>query len=142
MLTEQSAEMLKGATGINDEQVAQLHPGLEKFFNNVPKMLQYQTVAEVVKSERCFAQLKEGDKFVFDPFLNPEKSTGAMCPRALLPIMVQINAIWEMSAEWAESGKEELSEIVFRNIRCMDPGFEDGGVGGVVYRVYAEKINL
>ena len=50
------------------------------------------------------------------------------------------HTIWEMSAEWAESGKEELPEIVFRNVRCMDPGIEDGGVGGVVYRIYTEKI--
>jgi hypothetical protein len=35
-------------------------------------MMQVQTVAEVVKSERCFAQVKVGDKLVFDPFLNPE----------------------------------------------------------------------
>nr|MBC8394510.1 hypothetical protein [Deltaproteobacteria bacterium] len=70
----------------------------------------------------------------------PEKSTGVMCPKALLPILVQISAIWEMTTEWVESGKEELPEIVFRNVRCMDPGIEDGGLGGVVYRIYSEKI--
>lgn len=140
MLTGEVAEMVKGATGISDEQAAKLHPGLEKLFNSVPKMVQYQTIAEVTKSERCFAQVKEGDKLVFDPFLNPEKSTGVMCPKALLPILVQISAIWEMTTEWVESGKEELPEIVFRNVRCMDPGIEDGGLGGVVYRIYSEKI--
>ena len=140
MLTGEVAEMVKGATGISDEQLAKFHPGQEKLFSNVPKTLQYQTVAEVVKSERCFAQVKEGDKLVFDPFLNPEKSTGVMCPRALLPILVQISSIWEMSAEWAESGKEELPEIVWRHIRCLDPGLEDGGLGGVVYRIYSEKM--
>ena len=44
-----------------------------------------------------------------------------MCPRALLPIMVQINSIWELAAEAADSGKEEPAEIVFRNVRCLDP---------------------
>jgi hypothetical protein len=39
--------------------------------------------------------------------------------------MIQIKAIWEMATEWAESRKEEPPEIVFRNIRCLDPGFED-----------------
>ena len=81
-----------------------------------------------------------GDKLVFDPFLNPEKSTGVMCPKALLPVLAQIGAIWEMATEWAESGKEEQPEIVWRNIRCLDPGLEDGGVGGVVYRIGIEKI--
>ncbi|MCJ7716826.1 MAG: hypothetical protein MUO54_09945, partial [Anaerolineales bacterium] len=90
---------------------------------------------------RCFAQVKVGDKLVFDPFLNPEKSTGVMCPKALLPIMSQIGALWEMAAEWAESGKEEPPEIVWRYIRCLDPGLEDGGLGGVVYNLRFEPVS-
>lgn len=140
MLTKEAAEMFKGATGLSDQDMAKLHPGLEKFFNNVAKSMAYALVAEVVKSEACAAQVKVGDRLVFDPFLNPQKSTGVMCPRALLPVMVQINALWEMTSEWAESGKEELPEIVYRNVRCLDPGLEDGGVGGVVYRIHTEKI--
>jgi hypothetical protein len=140
MLTGETKEMVKGATGLSDEAIDKLHLGMEKLFKNVPKIMQYQTVAEVIKSENCFAQVKEGDKLVFDPFLNTEKSTGVMCPRALLPIMVQINGIWEVVAEWAESGKEDLPEVVFRNVRCLDPGFEVGGVGGVSYRIRVEKM--
>ena len=94
----------------------------------------------MVKSERCFAQVKVGDKLVFDPFLNPEKSAGVMCPKALLPVMAQIGAIWEMATEWAVSGKEEPPEIVWRHVRCLDPGLEDGGLGGVVYNIRMEKI--
>jgi hypothetical protein len=138
MLTKESAELLKGATGATDEQLAKLHGGEAKLFNNVMKMMQIQTVAEVVKSERCFAQVKVGDKLVFDPFLNPEKSTGIMCPKALLPVMSQIGALWEMAAEWAESGKEKPPEIIWRYIRCLDPGLEDGGLGGVVYNLRFE----
>ena len=140
MLTGEVAELVKGATGLSDEQVAKLHPGEEKLFRSVPKTMEYQTVAEVVKSEHCFAQVAVGDKLVFDPFLNPEKSTGVMCPKALLPVLAQIGAIWEMATEWAESGKEELPEIIWRNVRCLDPGLEDGGVGSVVYRIRMEKM--
>lgn len=140
MLSKEVADLVKGATGLSDEAIARLHPGLEKLFSNVPKTMAYQTIAEVVKSEACFAQVKVGDKLVFDPFLNPQKSTGVMCPKALLPVVAQINALWEMTFEWAESGKEELPEIVFRNVRCLDPGLEDGGVGGVVYRIRVEKM--
>jgi len=140
MLTGPQAEMFKGTTGLDDAALARLHPGEEKLFMNVPKMMEYETIAEVVKSEGCFAQVKVGDKLVFDPFLNPDKSTGTMCPRALIPVMIQINALWEMMSEWAESGKEELPEIVFRSARCLDPGLEDGGVGGVIYRIRAEKM--
>lgn len=140
MLTGEMAEMVKGVTGLNDEEITKFHPGMEKLFINAPKGMQYQTVAEVVKSEGCFAQVQVGNKLVFDPFLNPEKSEGVMCPRALLPVMVQMNAIMEMIAEWGESGKDELPEIVFRNVRCLDPGLEDGGVGGVIYRIRMEKM--
>jgi len=141
MLTGPVAELVKGATGLDDQGIAKLHPSKEKLFRTVPKTLKYQTVAEVIKSEHCFAQVKVGDKLVFDPFLNPQKSSGVMCPKALLPVVAQIGAIWEMAAEWADSGKEALSEIVFSSIRCLDPGLEDGGIGGVVYRIRLEKIS-
>jgi len=140
MLTKEVAEMVKGASGLSDEAIAGLHPGLEKLFNNMSKAVGCRYIAEVVRSEHCAIGVKVGDKFVFDPFLNPQESTGVMCPRALLPVLIQLNAIWEMVYEWAESGKEEMPEIVFRNVRCLDPGFEDGGVGGVVYRIRGEKM--
>ena len=140
MLTKEATKFLKEATGITDEQMAKLHSGQVKLFNNAVKTPRRQIVAEVIKSEHCFAQVEVGDKLVFDPFLNPEKSSGVMCPKALLPVLVQIGAIWEMSAEWATSGKEELPEIVWRHVRCLDPGLEDGGVGGVVYTLRLERI--
>lgn len=98
-------------------------------------------MAEVIKSDRCFAQARVGDKLIFDPFLNIQKSSGNMCPKALLPLPVQINAIWEMASEWADSGRETAPEILFRHVRCLDPGLEDGGVGGVVYRIRLESLN-
>lgn len=140
MLTGAAEDLFRFATGLNDEAMARLHPGLEKLFRNIPRTTGYQTVAEVVKSRACFAGVKVGDRLVFDPFLNPQKSTGTMCPKALLPVLLQINALWEMTMEWAESGRKELPEIVFRNVRCLDAGLEDGGVGGVVYRIRVEKM--
>lgn len=65
-----------------------------------------------------------------------------MCPKALLPVLVEISALWEMIMEWAESGKEELPEIAFRNVRCLDPRLEDGGVGGVIYTIRSEKTTI
>jgi hypothetical protein len=85
MLTGPSAEMFKGATGHTEEAIEKLSPGMEKVFRNLPKTMQYELVAEVVKSEHCTAQVKAGDKLVFDPWLNPQKSTGVMCPEALIP---------------------------------------------------------
>jgi len=140
MLTGQAADLFKFSTGLDDEAMAQLHPGLEKLYRNIPKTIAYQLVAEVVKSQACFAGIEVGNKLVFDPFLNPQKSTGHMCPKALLPVLLEINALWETNMEWAESGKEELPQIVWRNVRCLDPGIENGGVGGVVYTIRMEKM--
>ena len=69
MLTGPIAELVKGATDLDDQGIAKLHPSKEKLFRTVPKTLKYQTVAEVIKSEHCFARVKVGDKLVFDPFL-------------------------------------------------------------------------
>ena len=139
MLTGAAADLFRASTGLDDKAMAKLHPGLEKLYRNIPKTLAHHLVAEVVKSQACFAGVQVDDKLVFDPFLNPQKSAGTMCPKALLPVLLEINALWETIMEWAESGKEELPEIVWRNVRCLDPGLEDGGVGGVVYTIYTEK---
>jgi hypothetical protein len=140
MLSEETKAMVMGAVGLSEDEVAKFHPGLGKLFGSIDKTPPVQIVAEVVNARHCLAQVKKRDRFVFDPYLNPEKSSGVMCPRALLPVLVQVNAIWEMGTERAESGKTDLPEIVFRNVRCLDPGFEDGGVGGVVYNIRQEKI--
>jgi hypothetical protein len=140
MLTGGAADLFRFSTGLDDEAMAKLHPGLEKLYRNIPRTIGYQTIAEVVKSQACFAGIQVSDRLVFDPFLNPQKSTGTMCPKALLPVLLEINALWEMTMEWAESGRDALPEIVWRNVRCLDPGLDHGGVGGVVYRIHSEKV--
>jgi hypothetical protein len=139
MLGTEVAAMIKRGTGLDDSEIASLHPGLQKFYNNAAKLMAYQLVAEVVRSKACSAQVKVGDKLIFDPFLNPQKSTGIMCPRALVPVLLEISALWETTATWPDQSDGTFPEIVFRNVRCLDPGLEDGGVGGVVYRIHAEK---
>ena len=49
MLTGPVAELVKKATGLDDQGIAKLHTGAEKLFRNIPKILKYQTVAEVDK---------------------------------------------------------------------------------------------
>ncbi len=138
MLAGPEAELFKIGTGLSDETVANLSPSVEKLFKAIPNLSKYQIVAEVIKSEHCFAQIKVGDRLVFDPFLNPQKSTSVMCPEALLPITIRVLGLWEMYAEWAESEKAKLPVIIFQNVRCLDPGLEDGGVGCVIYRIKTE----
>lgn len=95
MLTGAAADPFKASTGLDDEPMAKLHLGLEKLYRNNPKTAGYQLVAEVVKFQACFAGIQVGNRLVFDPFLNPQKSTGTMCPKALLPVLPEIDALWE-----------------------------------------------
>jgi hypothetical protein len=99
MLTGGAADLFRLTTGLNVEAMAKLHPGSQKLYRNIPKTVGYQTVAEVVKSEACFAGIKVSDRLVFDPFLSRQKSTGNMCPKALLHVLLQINALWQTIME-------------------------------------------
>ena len=85
MLTGETAELVKMATGLDDEGLAKLHSGIEKLYNNIQKATQVETICEVIKSEHCFAGVKVGDKIVFDPFLNPEKIHRGHVPQSLVP---------------------------------------------------------
>jgi uncharacterized repeat protein (TIGR04076 family) len=140
MLSEETKAMVMGATGLSEDEIVKLHPGMQKLLRSIGKTPPVQIVAEVIKSDHCSAQIKKGDRLVFDPYLNPEKSSCVMCARALLPVLIQVNAIGEMNVERVESGKTDLPEIVFRNVRCLDPGIENGGVGGVVFNIRQEEI--
>jgi hypothetical protein len=139
VIRKEIAHFLKKGTGLDDNALASFHPGLQKFYNNAPRLMSCQLVAEVVKSEGCSARARVGDRLVFDPYLNPEKSTGVMCPRALLPVLMEVSGLWETTSGWPARPDDALPEIVFRNIRCLDPGLADGGVGGIVYRIRLEK---
>ena len=76
MLTNEGAELLQGAVGLSKSEIKSIPSGMAKLFNNMKRSRQTQIVAKVVKAESCYAQVKTGDQLVFDPFLNPEKSTG------------------------------------------------------------------
>lgn len=99
MLTGGEADLFRLTTGLNDEAMTKLHPGRQKLCRNIPKTVGYQTVAEVVKSEACLAGIKVADRLVFDPFLNRQKSTGNMCPKALFPVLLEINGLWQTIME-------------------------------------------
>lgn len=42
-------------------------------------------------------------------------------------------------AEWVQSGKDGFLQIVWCNIRCLNPEVEDGGVADVFNLIRSEK---
>ena len=135
-MDEATKALLKQAVGVTDEDLAKVGRNIEKIFSNVPRVLQYKTVAEVTSSKYCFAGIKVGDKIVFNPFLNPQETTCPLCPRALLPVLVSLHSFWERGIEGVD-----LNDSAFGAIAgCLDPGLEYGGLGHVTFKLYAEKV--
>lgn len=85
MLTGGAADLFRLTTGLDEKAMAKLHPGLEKPCRNIAKTAGYQLGNEVAKSQACFDGIEVGNRLVFDPFLNPQKSIGNMCPKPCSP---------------------------------------------------------
>jgi uncharacterized repeat protein (TIGR04076 family) len=136
-MDELSRQMTKQAIGITDEDLERLAPGMKKLLSDLPEKMKWKIVAEVTESKYCFAGLKPGDKFVFNfPMLNVAESTAAPCIEAIAPLAGHIRA---MVGQVAEGGDPNDSIWATQQVSCMDVGVEHGGLGKVMFRVYAEK---
>jgi hypothetical protein len=147
-MNEAAKALMQQITGITDEDLARLQPAterrMEKLYSNISQIMQQRLVAEVVQSEYCFAGIKEGDRIVFNPFLDRSETTCPLCPRALIPVLIAIQEYWERGFELADrgvEGVEAMNDSAFAGMAaCMDPGLEYGGVGHVGFRVFSERI--
>ncbi len=136
-MDEVSRQMTKQAIGITDEDLERLSPGMKKLLSDLPEKMKWKVIAEVTESKHCFAGLKPGDKFVFNfPVLNVSESTAAPCVEAIAPLANQIRA---MVDRVAEGGDPNASIFATQQVSCMDVGVEHGGLGRVMFKVYAEK---
>ncbi len=136
-MDEVSRQIVKQAIGITDEDLERLSPGMNKLLSDLSEKMKWKVIAEVTESKYCFAALKPGDKFVFNfPVLNVSESTAAPCIEAIAPLTNQIRAMIDRVAEG-----DDPNESVFatQQVSCMDVGVEHGGLGRVMFKVYAEK---
>ena len=136
-MDEVSRQIIKQAIGITDEDLERLAPGMKKLLSDLPEKLKWKVIAEVTESKYCFAGLKPGDKFVFNfPVLNVGESTAAPCMEAIAPLANQIRA---MIDRVAEGGDPNASVFATQQVPCMDVGLEHGGLGRVMFKLYAER---
>jgi uncharacterized repeat protein (TIGR04076 family) len=136
-MDEVSRQIIKQAIGITDEDLERLSPGMKKLLSDLPEKLKWKVIAEVTESKYCFAGLKPGDKFVFNfPLLNVSESTAAPCAEAIGPLASQIRAMVDRAAE---GGDPNASIYATQQVPCMDVGLEHGGLGRVMFKLYAEK---
>ena len=136
-MDEVSRQIVKQAIGITDEDLERLSPGMKKLLSDLPGKMKWKVIAEVTESKYCFAGLKPGDKFVFNfPVLNVSESTAAPCMEAIAPLVGQIRAMLDRVAE---GGDPNTSIFATQQVPCMDVGLEHGGLGRVMFKVYAER---
>ena len=142
-MDEIAKNVLKNVVGVTDEDMAKVPRNIEKIFANAAKTMGNKLIAEVTSSKYCFAQIKVGDKIVFDPFLNAKESTCPLCPRSLIPVLISVQQAWERTLELYSKNIDDLDEIndsIFAGIAgCLDPGLEGGGIGHVNFKLYSEK---
>lgn len=136
-MDETSRQIVKQATGITDEDLERLSPGMRKLLTNLPEKMKWRIIAEVTESKYCFAGLKVGDRLVFNfPLLNTQESTAAPCIEAIGPLVGLIRTMVDRVAE----GVDPNASIFAGQAECMDVGLEHGGLGKVRFRVYGEKV--
>jgi len=128
---------MQQAVGITDDDFEKymsypMNMGIAKA---TPVLMNYKIIAEVTESKYCSAQVKPGQKYVFQALpamLLAEESDCPLCARAIAPVGEALGKIWQKIIEGTNPLEEEM-------IGCLDPGVEKGGLGHVVFRVYAEK---
>jgi uncharacterized repeat protein (TIGR04076 family) len=97
----------------------------------------YQIIAEVVKAKYCTAGMKVGQKYIFSAIPNKlllDQSTCPLCIKALGPLSDVMQVLWDRLIEGVDP-----NEGTKRYVSCPDQGVDYGGLGTVVFKVYAQK---
>ncbi len=135
MITGPMRDSLKAYIGISDDELDRVSPGYSKLFSATPELLRWKIIAEVTESTYCTHGCKVGDKIVFSGHaVNTTKSTCPLCLGALAPLIDRLHIIWDRIID----GRDP-NELWVRYSHCYDVGLEHGGLGRVIFKVYALK---
>ena len=137
---EEIKQRMQQFIGITDEdfQTHISYPKNLKLAERGLELRKYKIIAEVKESKYCSAGLKPGQKYTFNTFpamLLTEESDCPLCIRALGPIANLIEGFWDRIVEGVDPNKG-----MWHMAECLDPGVARGGLGHVVFKVYALKI--
>ena len=134
-MNEDARMMAKNMLGISDEELDKLSPGMERLLEKSLTLMGYRIVAEVIEAENCFAFYKPGDKLVFNTtMLNKVETTAEnICTDAITPLNTAIRSMLS-----AIANGEDPNKYIFNHVQCLDTGAGHGGLGRVLFKVYAE----
>jgi uncharacterized repeat protein (TIGR04076 family) len=139
-LIEERKKFLKKSVNITDEDFEKYisFPAHRKLAFRRSELTKYQIIAEVVSSKYCNAGLKVGQKYVIGVIpskLLIDQSTAPLCLKALGPVSEIVECFWDRMLEGLDP-----NEGMWQYVTCPDQGVEYGGLGTVVFKVYAQKI--
>ncbi len=139
-IIEGTKQFMKGHHGISDADFERhiSYPANRKMVLRKSELDKYKIIAEVIESKYCGAGIKVGQKYTFQSIPNlllVEESDCPLCIKALGPISELMHGFWDRIIEGAEP-----NEGMWQYARCLDMGLDYGGLGSVVFKVYAQKI--
>ena len=137
---EETKQFMKQHHGITDEDFARhiSYPANRKMVLHKKEMDKYKIIAEVIESKYCGAGIKVGQKYVFKSIPNMllvDESDCPLCIKALGPVSELMHGFWDRIMEGLDP-----NEGMWQYARCLDMGIKYGGLGSVVFKVYAQKI--
>jgi len=136
MIDRDVRDLIKAHLDITDEDLDNVSPGYSKMLSGASELMTWNIVAEVTDSEYCMHKCKVGDKLVFSGHaVDPVKSTCPLCLGALAPLIDRVHILWDRIFD----GRDP-NESWVRYSQCYDAGLIHGGLGRVIFKVYAEKI--
>ena len=127
----------KNVLGMSDEDIEKITSEQEQGFKNaIENMGKYQLVAEVVQSKYCAAGLQVGQKMVVKgASIDPEATDCPLCVGAIAPFQ-RANAVY---MDRCEHGGDMTAPLA--GFACIDPGFDAGGLGNVVFETRIEPVS-
>ncbi|MEW6440058.1 MAG: hypothetical protein AB1640_03905 [bacterium] len=131
--------MAKDVLGMTEEDLAKVTPEQERGFKNaMTNMGKYRLVAEVAKSKCCAAGCRIGQKIVVNvdaSQIDKDASDCPLCPGAIASLSRSCSILFDRYVQ----NREVAAPM--ENVDCIDPGFENGGLGSVVFKVRVEPIS-
>jgi uncharacterized repeat protein (TIGR04076 family) len=139
-MLEEARKGLQDTFGVTNEEFAEhvSYPHNRKIIEKRAELSQYRIIAEVIKAKYCSAGMKIGNKLVLQALpavLIPEESDCPLCLRALGPLANLVSGFWDRLID-----DRDPNEGMWYISECLDPGLDKGGLGHVVFKVYARKV--
>lgn len=130
-------KQIKGMTDDDFERFIS-NPANRKIVLSKNEMDKYKIIAEVIESKYCGAGVKVGQKYTFRTVPNVllvDESDCPLCIKALGPVSELMHGFWDRIIEGVDP-----NEGMWQYARCLDMGIKYGGLGSVIFKVYAQKI--